>query len=62
MGPVQQSDSLTRRQALVFWHEYMGSRDAPGLKTLPDALEIRERMLMAFEKAERLKGTPLRRA
>lgn len=31
--------------------------DAPGLKTLPDALELRERMLMAFEKAERLNGT-----
>ncbi|MCC2643105.1 MAG: ndh [Nitrospira sp.] len=30
--------------------------DAPGLKTLPDALELRERMLMAFEKAERLSG------
>ena len=31
--------------------------DAPGLKTLPDALELRERMLMAFERAERLNGT-----
>lgn len=43
-------------------HSYFGhntwEQDAPGLKTLPDALEIRERMLMAFEKAERLKGTP----
>ncbi|MCW5798605.1 MAG: NADH dehydrogenase [Nitrospira sp.] len=43
-------------------HSYFGhnnwEEDAPGLKTLPDALEIRERMLMAFEKAERLKGTP----
>lgn len=42
-------------------HSYFGhgrwEEDAPGLKTLPDALEIRERMLMAFEKAERLKGT-----
>ncbi len=43
-------------------HSYFGhaawEADAPGLKTLPDALEIRERMLMAFEKAERVKGTP----
>ena len=42
-------------------HSYFGHNeweaDAPGLKTLPDALELRERMLMAFEKAERLKGT-----
>ncbi len=42
-------------------HSYFGHREweeqAPGLKTLPDALEIRERMLMAFEQAERLKGT-----
>jgi len=43
-------------------HSYFGHEEweanAPGLKTLPDALELRERMLMAFEKAERLKGTP----
>lgn len=43
-------------------HSYFGhdtwEEEAPGLKTLPDALEIRERMLMAFEKAERMKGTP----
>jgi NADH dehydrogenase len=42
-------------------HSYFGhdtwEEEAPGLKTLPDALEIRERMLMAFEKAERMKGT-----
>lgn len=42
-------------------HSYFGhpewEADAPGLKTLPDALELRERMLMAFEKAERLNGT-----
>ena len=41
-------------------HSYFGhaewEADAPGLKTLPDALELRERMLMAFEKAERSKG------
>jgi len=39
-------------------HSYFGHDEweaaAPGLKTLPDALELRERMLMAFEKAERL--------
>ncbi len=41
-------------------HSYFGhsewEADAPGLKTLPDALELRERMLMAFEEAERSKG------
>lgn len=46
-------------------HSYFGhdawEEDAPGLKTLPDALEIRERMLMAFEKAQRLHGTPAAR-
>jgi NADH dehydrogenase len=38
-------------------HSYFGndswSRDAPGLKTLEDALEIRRRILIAFEQAER---------
>jgi NADH:quinone reductase (non-electrogenic) len=38
-------------------HSYFGreewSRDAPGLKTLDDALEIRRRILTAFERAER---------
>lgn len=42
-------------------HSYFGHREwepyAPGLKTLADALELRERLLLAFEKAERLKGT-----
>ncbi len=41
-------------------HAYFGhdewEADAPGLKTLSDALELRDRMLRAFEKAERLKG------
>ncbi|MEP7154121.1 MAG: FAD-dependent oxidoreductase, partial [Nitrospira sp.] len=40
-------------------HSYYGhsewEADAPGLKTLPDALELRERMLMAFEEAEQSK-------
>ena len=47
-------------------HSYFGhdewETDAPGLKTLPDALELRERMLMAFEKAERCAGTSQVRA
>ncbi len=38
-------------------HAYFGHeewvRDAPGLKTLEDALEIRRRVLLAFERAER---------
>jgi NADH dehydrogenase len=38
-------------------HSYFGhnewERSAPGLKTLEDALEIRRRVLLAFEKAER---------
>jgi NADH dehydrogenase len=38
-------------------HSYFGHTDwpqrAPGLKTLDDALEIRKRVLLAFEKAER---------
>ena len=41
-------------------HSYFGhndwEKDAPGLKTLSDALEVRDRMLHAFEKAERLQG------
>ncbi|HVG01929.1 MAG TPA: NAD(P)/FAD-dependent oxidoreductase, partial [Nitrospira sp.] len=43
-------------------HSYFGHSEweanAPGLKTLSDALELRDRMLKAFEKAERLKGGP----
>ena len=39
-------------------HAYFGHEDwemhAPGLKTIPDALELRERMLMAFEQAQQL--------
>ena len=44
-------------------HAYFGHEEwakyAPGLKTLEDALEIRTRMLMAFERAER-EADPLR--
>ena len=46
-------------------HSYFGhdewARHAPGLKTLDDALEIRRRILLAFERAER-EGDPARRA
>jgi len=47
-------------------HAYFGHDDweklAPGLKTLEDALEIRRRILLAFEKAEREKDEARRRA
>ena len=47
-------------------HAYFGHDDweskAPGLKTLEDALEIRRRMLLAFERAEREKDESVRRA
>src|SRR3954469_8935230 len=46
-------------------HAYFGHDDwrpyAPGLKTLEDALEIRKRVLLAFERAER-ETDPVRRA
>jgi NADH dehydrogenase len=46
-------------------HAYFGHDDwrtnAPGLKTLEDALEIRRRVLLAFERAER-ETDPVRRA
>jgi NADH dehydrogenase len=42
-------------------HFYFGHREwephAPGLKTLSDALELRERLLLVFEEAERRKDT-----
>jgi NADH dehydrogenase len=45
-------------------HAYFGhgewQQSAPGLKTLEDALEIRRRVLMAFERAER-ESDPVRR-
>jgi NADH:ubiquinone reductase (H+-translocating) len=47
-------------------HSYFGNdewvRHAPGLKTLEDATEIRRRLLIAFEAAEREADTDLRRA
>lgn len=46
-------------------HSYFGHDEwapfAPGLKTLDDALEIRSRILLAFERAER-ESDPVRRA
>ncbi len=43
-------------------HSYFGHNEweahAPGLKTLTDALTLRERLLLSFEKAEQLKGSP----
>lgn len=46
-------------------HSYFGHDDwapyAPGLKTLADAIEIRRRVLLAFERAER-ESDPARRA
>jgi NADH dehydrogenase len=46
-------------------HSYFGrdewERSAPGLKTIEDALEIRRRVLLAFEKAEREPDPELRR-
>src|SRR5947209_6711684 len=47
-------------------HSYFGNpeweRDAPGLKTIEDALEIRRRVLLAFEEAERETDPDLQRA
>ncbi|HTR02777.1 MAG TPA: NAD(P)/FAD-dependent oxidoreductase [Thermoanaerobaculia bacterium] len=46
-------------------HAYFGhdawEKDAPGLKTLDDALEIRRRILLAFERAERETDPAVRR-
>jgi len=47
-------------------HSYFGhpewERDAPGLKTIDDALEIRRRVLLAFEAAEREADPELQKA
>jgi NADH dehydrogenase len=47
-------------------HSYFGhddwARNAPGLKTLEDALEMRRRILLAFERAERETDTARRQA
>ena len=44
-------------------HSYFGKNEweafAPGLKTIKDAINIREEILLSFEKAERLKQLPV---
>ena len=44
-------------QPAYYGHEEWAPH-APGLKTLPDALRIRERIFLSFEQAERFIGTP----
>ena len=66
---VLQDGAITRYDYLIVatgsTHSYFGHDDwapyAPGLKTLDDALEIRRRVLLAFERAER-EADPARRA
>jgi len=72
---AQGKTATLRDGALLHWdhlivaagatHSYFGRDDwapfAPGLKTLADAFEIRRRVLMAFEAAER-EDDPVRRA
>src|SRR6187431_1574306 len=66
IDPARRSVSLTDGAEISYdylivapgtTHAYFGHDDwrpyAPGLKTLEDALEIRRRVLMAFERAER---------
>ncbi len=66
---LEQKKVITRQQALDYdyliiasgaTHAYFGHEDwepsAPGLKTIEDALEIRRRVLLAFELAERDKN------
>src|SRR5437899_6367436 len=47
-------------------HSYFGHNDweklAPGLKSLEDAIELRRRILMAFEYAEKIEDEPARKA
>ncbi|MGH7233674.1 MAG: NAD(P)/FAD-dependent oxidoreductase [Nitrospiraceae bacterium] len=44
-------------QPSYFGHDQWETH-APGLKTLPDALRVRERILLSFEQAERFIGMP----
>ncbi len=66
---LEQKEVITRQQVLDYdyliiasgaTHAYFGHEDweplAPGLKTIEDALEIRRRVLLAFELAERNKN------
>src|SRR5271155_3349003 len=72
---LEQKKVITRQQALDYdyliiasgaTHAYFGHEEweplAPGLKTIEDALEIRRRVLLAFELAERdaAEGSPPR--
>ncbi len=63
-GEVLEYDFLIVATGLK--HEYFGhpewERHAPGLKTLYEALEIRSRVLLAFEAAERLTDADEKRA
>ena len=69
----QRRVTLTDRSSLTYdylivatgaHHSYFGHKEwerlAPGLKTLEDAVEIRQRVLLAFERAER-ESDPVRR-
>ena len=66
---LEQKQVITKQQALDYdfliiasgaTHAYFGHEEweplAPGLKTIEDALEIRRRVLLAFELAERQKN------
>jgi NADH:quinone reductase (non-electrogenic) len=66
---LEQKQVITKEQALAYdfliiasgaMHAYFGHDEweplAPGLKTIEDALEIRRRVLLAFELAERRKA------
>lgn len=66
---VQLADGTLQYDFLILaagaGHAYFGhdawEKNAPGLKTLEDALEIRRRILLAFEKAERERDPAARR-
>ncbi|HEY2336501.1 MAG TPA: NAD(P)/FAD-dependent oxidoreductase [Burkholderiales bacterium] len=65
---LENSDSLSYDRLIVAtgaMHSYFGNDGwapyAPGLKTLEDAFEVRRRVLLAFERAER-EADPARRA
>jgi len=55
--PYDYLDRRSRRRARVLLDTTSGASVAPGLKTIEDALEIRRRVLMAFEDAERRAAT-----
>ena len=66
---LEDGDALTYDYLIVATgatHSYFGQDDwapfAPGLKTLDDAIEIRRRILLAFERVERESAAERRRA